>query len=168
MHAKPYYQSLLLMLLLSLGFWWGEGGGGIGALMQACIAAMIVSAVVFFIKMKLAFKALAYLCLSIVLMSAFLFGQASNGRAFNECVAHRGEVRALLQAYFQEHQHYPPTLSALNLAVSSAASSKVPCNRILRSSILNYQLTKQGYQLYFSDAFVSFTATESQPFDAHK
>jgi len=97
-------------------------------------------------------------------MSAFLFGQASNGRAFNECVAHGGEVRALIQAYFQEHQHYPPTLSALNLA----ASSKVPCNRILRPSILNYQLTKQGYQLYFGDAFVSFTATESQPFDAHK
>ena len=159
MRAKFIYQSIVVLILLIVAFWWGEGGGGIDAIISECIAAALVSAVVLFTQLKFVFKVFAYLCLSVLLVGAFLFGQSSNGRAFNECVECGEDARVLLESYFHEHQNYPATLSALN---------KVPCNRILRPSILDYQLTKHGYQLYFGDAFASFTATESQPFDAHK
>lgn len=159
MAEKLYFPSGLLILLLITAFWWGEGGGGIDATMSACIVAILVSAIVFFTQWKLLFKVSAYLGLSALFIAAFIAGQASNGRAFNECVAHGDDARTLLQAYFQVNQSYPATLSVLN---------SVQCNRILRSSILDYQLTKQGYQLYFGDSFVSFVATESQPFEAHK
>jgi hypothetical protein len=159
MNAKPYYQTVLPILLLIAAFWWGEGGGGIDAIMSACIAALLVSVVVFFTQLKRVFKVLAYLFLSALFIGAFIAGQASSGRAFNECVEHGNDARAKLQAYFLAHQSYPATLYELN---------QVPCNRILRASILSYQPTKQGYQLYFGDSFVSFTATESKPFEAHK
>jgi len=159
MTAKFYFPIGLLILLLIPAFWWGEAGGGIDAMMPASIVAIIVSSIVFFTRLKLALKIFIFLFLSASLVGAFLAGQASNGRAFNECLEHGEDARTLLQGYFQSHQNYPASLSAFN---------KVPCNRILHSSILNYQLTKRGYQLYFGDSFVSFTATESQPFEAHK
>lgn len=158
-NVKLYYQIAVPILLLIFAFWWGEGGGGIDAIISACMAALLVSVIVFFTKLKRVFKVLAYISLGALFIGAFVAGQASSGRAFNECVDHSDDVRALLQTYFQEHQSYPATLSALN---------RVPCNRILRSSILDYQLTKQGYRLYFGDSFVTFSATESQPFEAHK
>jgi hypothetical protein len=148
-----------LLFLCVIAFWWGEGGGGIDAIVSACIAALLVSPIVFFTKLKFFYKLFAYLCLSALFIGVFIAGQTSSGRAFNECVAHGDDARVLLQAYFQAHQSYPTALSELN---------KVPCPRILRSSILSYQPTTQGYQLYFSDSFVLFTATESQPFEAHK
>lgn len=159
MNTKLYYQTALPILMLIIAFWWGEGGGGIETLMSACIAALLVSVIVFFTQLKLVFKVLAYLSLNVLLAGALMAGQASIGRAFNECVEHGDDVRAQLQSYHQAHLSYPSTLSVFN---------KVPCNRILRPSILDYQLTKQGYQLYFGDSLVSFIATESRPFEAHK
>ncbi len=159
MNTKLYYQVATPILLLIVSFWWGEGGGGIEAIMLACIAALLVSSIVFFTQFKRVFKVFAYLILSTLFITAFIAGRASNGRAFNECVEHGDDARVLLQNYHQAHQKYPSTLRIFN---------KVPCNRILHPSILNYQLTKQGYQLYFGDALVLFMATESQPFEAHK
>ena len=159
MQIKLYLQTAVFVFLLIIIFWWGEAGGGIESTVQVLLISIFLSSAAFFIKKKLIYKLATYGVLVSLLMCAYQAGQASMGRAFNHCVEHGEDVRVDLQKYFEVHHRYPNVLAELD---------NKTCDRILRPSILSYLPVNQGYQLYFGDSFVSFTANESQPFEAHK
>jgi hypothetical protein len=65
-----------------------------------------------------------------------------------------------LQEYRQATGRYPMALSDLG--------RPLPCQPALWASLLVYTPTVRGYALSFGDALVTFSATESAPFEARK
>ncbi len=99
-------------------------------------------------------------CALVLFVATWFAGAHAFNHAFNECV-HRGEdVRVLLTRHYQERGEYPIELDALE--------APIPCGRITRPSVLVYEKTADGYELSFADWLVEHTATESEPFMAHK
>jgi hypothetical protein len=172
--VKAGTKELWLLASLAVGVvacWWGAARNGMFGFVWAFLAGLLITVVTLKIKQKL-FKEHGFfvrLAMGVVMlliwMTAYMLGQNSATRAFNSCISNGEEVRTALQAYYQKHKAYPNTLSDLN--------SKLPCDIDLRpiflnTSVLDYERTALGYKLYFGDSFASHTATESQPFEAHK
>lgn len=97
---------------------------------------------------------------SVLFAATFFFGSQSFGRAFNECVERSEDVRILLKNYYEKTNQYPEYLNELK--------HPIPCGRITRSTVLEYERSKTGYVLTFRDWLVEHTATESDAFMAHK
>jgi hypothetical protein len=164
-------NALVLVLWLFAGllacfytFWWGEAGLGLRVLTIVLIFGAVVCAILFFAIQrywpKLLLNSLLAVTLYVCWCGAYLLGNNSFGNAYNACVSDGESVRSALQSYYQAHQAYPASLSELNI--------KLPGERLLRPTLMNYSLTSLGYKLSFADLMVEFIATQSQPFQAHK
>ena len=105
MHKKLCIQACILFLLLIAAFWWGEAGGGIENIFRALLASLAFSSTALFLKIKWIYKLWIYLFSVVLMIAVFMFGQASMGKAFNNCVEHGEDVRVDLQKYFEEHHH---------------------------------------------------------------
>jgi len=150
----------LLLGLAVLGLWLGEGGlrpsdtallgaGVIGGLTVAMAASG-----------KVRGKALLGASSLVIFSAAWFAGSHSLAHAFNECVDRGEDIRALLREYHEETGEYPVNLDRLK--------TSIPCYQITRPSVLVYEKNAVGYKLSFGDWLVTHTATESEPFIAHK
>lgn len=162
-NALPFW--LITSLLTSTyAVWWGEAGLGLRVLAYVFLLGTVVCLVLFFVLQhfwpKLLQNSLLAMALFVCWCGAYLLGNNNFGEAYNDCVSQGESVRAALQSYHQAHLTYPANLSALNIDLPGA--------RVLRPNIMKYQTTKAGYNLSFDDLMVEHTATESDPFQAHK
>jgi hypothetical protein len=142
------------------GYWFGEGAllaRGELPVVGGVIACLVVTALVPGRWPLKVFAGVASLALYAV---AFYSGSLSFDRAFNECVARGEEVRVQLTEYRNRHNRYPEHLGQLE--------GFALCERITRPTILDYQKTRDGYELSFGDWLVEHKATESETFIAHK
>ena len=150
----------LALLLALFGFWLGEGGSPLWAvapIVSAFVAAVAVAVVV---PGKLWVKSVGGIASFAVYATALFSGWLSFTHAFGECVERGDEVRVQLSEYYKKKNHYPERLRQLE--------GFSLCSRITRPTILEYERTKSGYVLSFKDWLVEHTATESEPFIAHK
>jgi len=146
--------------LAVLAFWMGEAGGGFEGLFNALLGGLFLA--IFAAAWRGPVWRRVWLgvgSLSLWL-AAFMAGQHSAGDAFNDCVANGETVRLALAVYVKQHGTYPVTLAEL--------PGPLPCERLLRPSLLHYRLTNGGYELGFGDAMVQFMASESEVFEARK
>lgn len=95
-----------------------------------------------------------------VLAVGWVAGGQSSQRAYDECMARGEEVRSALAEFRAHAGGYPRSLDEI--------PRRLPCRRVLRGSLLKYELTGSGYALSFGDWLVSHSATESEGFMAHK
>lgn len=152
---------LLLAVLAGLsGFWLGETGRGVTGLFEGalgCLAAIVTAALgrgTWLLRLGRGLGVAA------VWWLAFLAGQQSAQDAFNRCMDEGEQVRAALAAYRLQHLGYPSDLAGMGRSL--------PCKPYLHASLLHYQLTPSGYELWFGDAFVTYRATELQGFEGRK
>lgn len=151
---------IFCVLFAGVGFWGGESGLPIWAVMPlvsgfvGCVMAVLIMPGVFW---KRALVGVGSLALFVV---TFSFGAQSFVRAFGECVERGEEVRTLLKNFYENKNQYPESLSELK--------QPLPCGRITRPTILNYEKNKTGYLLTFKDWLIEFMATESNAFIAYK
>jgi hypothetical protein len=161
----------LVFILLVLAFWWGELGAAFDILLA--IPASIVAGVAVVLLMKFVPQyfacprlkrwwqySLLALGLVAIFFASFKWGYTQYYTALNGCQAEGEQVRSALQRYHEQHQAYPASLKALNIAT--------PCRRYLHPSLLFYRLTSSGYELTYSDWMMLYRATEASGFDAHK
>lgn len=153
--------ALALAVLLSvLGFWLGEGGsppwsvlpiagGFVGCLIVALVA-----------PGKLSKKAAVGIGCLVLYSFTYFAGLRSFDHAFNDCVERGEEVRGLLREYYGKKSQYPERLNELE--------APLPCGRITRPTLLEYERREGGYILTLQDWLVQHTATESDPFMAKK
>lgn len=139
----------------------GVQGGGFGDFIAKLapillLAPLMAIAVVRRTAQRVAFAGL----LAAAGVAAMQAGSSERSRAFNECVERGEEVRQALEAYRHATGRYPVALSAL--------VQTLPCQPALWASLLVYTPTVPGYALSFGDALVTFSATESAPFEARK
>ena len=151
---------VLALALVVLGFWRGEGELPPWAPLTAAFGGVGCLVVAFAAPGKL-WKKAAFGVVSLLLyVAAYFAGAQSFGHAFGECVKKGEDVRVLLSEYNKKANQYPERLDQLE--------STIPCGRITRPNLLKYERTKSGYVLAFGDWLVEHTATESEPFMAHK
>jgi hypothetical protein len=140
----------------------GAQGGGMSHFVFELAAVLLLGpiiavAVVRQTRLRVVVVAL-YLIVGAAAMQA---GSTERARAFNECVERGEEVRDALKAYRQTTGRYPAALSDLG--------RPLPCQPALFwRSLLEYAPTDRGYALSFGDALVTFSASESAPFDPRK
>lgn len=153
-------------LIIALpGVWFGEAPSGFGgSYMVLFFSWPFIIALMFMlnvmIKQKWFINFFMGLFFLILLVVTFSVGQSKYRDAFNDCVVNGEKVRAALKVYYLKNNVYPKTLAELKITL--------PGNLIFHPNLLAYKTTKQGYLLRFSDHFVAFEATESQPFEPNK
>jgi len=152
---------LLLAVLAGLsGFWLGEAGRGVAGLVDGALGCLVAFVVAALWRASWLRRLGRGLGAAAVWWLAFLAGQQSVQAAFNRCFDEGEELRAALAAYRLQHPGYPSDLAAVG--------RPLPCKPYLHASLLHYQLTPSGYELWFGDAFVTYRATELQKFEGRK
>ncbi len=149
-----------MVLLSGIRFWLGEAGRPPWGALPIVVGIVGSTAIALTLAGRRVMKASAGAAMIAVYTLAFFCGLAFFGRAFNECVERGEEVRSLLREYHRSHNVYPEKLNQLR--------SPIPCVRISRSTVLTYQRTADGYALGFGDWLVHHTASQDEPFLAHK
>ncbi len=145
--------------------WVGESPADLGGRYFALLMGIpIIIALMFVLNLAIKQKWFVHFSVGfvflILLVVSFSIGSTSYQDAFNDCVEQGEGVRVALQKYYQKNKMYPKSLSDLTI--------NLPGQLILHPNILQYEPTKQGYLLRFSDNFIAFEATELLPFEAQK
>lgn len=79
-------------------------------------------------------------------------GQREFARAYDECVEQIHVVRDAINRYETERGEYPQRLTDLSI--------DLPCDCLLRDTILRYFSNERGYRLWFTNDRERITATE--------
>lgn len=151
---------IIVVLFGAAGFWFGEGALQPWAVLPATIGVVGCLAVSFIMPGKRRMKTLGGVASLVLYAAGFFAGSLSFSHAYNECVERGEEVRVQLSDYHRKTGRYPDRLAQLEVSG--------PGGRILRPTVLQYERTAGGYVLSFRDRLVEHTATESEPFMAHK
>ena len=147
-------------LLIVFGFWLGEGGSPPWAVAPIASALLTTALVAILMPGKLWVKSIVGSVFLVLYAVAVFLGTLSFNRAYSECVERGEAVRVQLSAHYKKKSQFPERLNQLE--------GLVLCGGIIRPTILHYERTKEGYALSFQDWLVEYTATESEPFTAHK
>jgi hypothetical protein len=138
-------------------FFGGEPARGISWLAVAGLTTLVVLGDLLGPPQRLPVR-LASVALTAGLFAAgWYLGVTELERAFDGCVARGEQVRQALAEHHRVHGSYPSSLEALAL-------SDLPGGRLLRSGLLEYSLTDDGYLLEFADASSRLTADEERGF----
>lgn len=159
-HMKRNVAIILVGLFVAVGFWFGEGALQPWAALPTTVGVIGCLVVVFIIPGKLWLKTLIGVASLVLYVVGYIVGSISFSHAYNECVERGEEVRVQLSEYHQKKDQYPERLDQLE--------GFGLCGRITRPNVLQYERTEGGYVLSFKDWLVEHTATESEPFMAHK
>ena len=103
-------------------------------------------------------KWLGALFLPSVLVLSWIVGATDQGNAYQDCMKKGEQLRGALSQYHKIHGHYPDDLTQLGWTT-------LPGKRFIGSTILKYEIRKDGYKMHFSGGPTSVVATESEPFE---
>ena len=155
---KYFFPLLLATFVISV--WLGESRDAIWEDLIWSGTVAIIAAVLSILMIKKKWVKIICAILTFVISALGLYlGEYSASRAFNDCAKNAENLRVALDVYHDNYGRYPKTISEL---------PTLPCRRFIRGSLLDYNLTEKGYSLEFSDWLITFSASESDPFIAHK
>ena len=143
-----------------MAFWLGEGGRGLFQIFPYLIALIGLVAIPNLISERRKNRTLIGILFIIFYAAAFYMGNFSFCRAYNSCIEDAEQVRTYLSNYKTIKGKYPDVLEDLNVPL--------PCSRCLRGTILEYESTASAYKIWFKDWLVEHSATNKEPFFAHK
>jgi hypothetical protein len=147
------------------GLWSGEVPSGFGgSFMVLFFGGPCIIALMFLLNLMIQQKWWVHLFVGtafmILLVMSFSIAEGKYHDAFNECVENGEKVRSALQDYYVRTKAYPNTLAELKM--------NLPGNLIFHPNLLQFEVTREGYLLRFSDNFITFEATHSKAFEANK
>ncbi len=151
---------ILVVLFGAVGFWLGEDALQPWAVLPIVVGVIGSAIVALIMSGKMGLRILIGIATFVLYVAGFFFGSFSFSHAYNECVERGEEVRVQLSEYRLKKGQYPECLNQLERFGL--------CGRLTRPTILQYKRTAGGYALSFKDWLVEHTATESEPFMAHK
>lgn len=152
--------AIYMLIAVIAGYWWGEHSRAILPLWDfISLITLIILANWPWQKAKALQIIIVTFCLIFTFAFCWKMGANNQHNTFNDCVQNGEQIREKLQAFYTQNKRYPASLSELTL--------DSPCMLVFPPQLLYYQLTPSGYNLEFGD-FVTHSATESAPFEAHK
>ena len=149
----------VLVLTGLAGLWFGERLAGLPEVPELVAVLVACGAAFATVRRRLARIGAGVLALA-TFTGSCLAGDWEAGRAYNAAVGECEEIRTALERYRGTTGGFPAELSELN--------RRLPGNRLLRGSIIDYSRAEHGYIFTISDWLVSHVATESAPCTAHK
>lgn len=124
------------------------------------LIAFILDIILFgkFLFQKNYLTSLSLIFIAFLVPGSILLGQLSFRNAINDCIENSEKVRQSIFDYYKSTGHYP------ELGKSPSDFTPQFCgHRFLNGSILSYERTQTGFRIFFSDGFVYYEATESEP-----
>lgn len=89
--------------------------------------------------------------IGLAMVIGLFIGQREFARAYDECVLRASLVQEAIERYEAKNDEYPQRLT--DLAID------LPCDCLLRDTILHYFSNERGYRLWFTNDFEKVTAT---------
>lgn len=151
---------ILSLSFTAIAFWLGEAGKGIFQIAPYAIGSLGCVVIAMTCTKKKKIKILTTIAFATLYACSFYLGDVSFYRTFNNCIIDAETIRHNLQNYYKSKESYPSTLEQLKITI--------PCQRVIRGSLLEYRLTESGYNLSFRDWLTEHVATESETFMAQK
>ena len=148
------------VILAITAVWIGEAESGLPSVLEIAVPVVGACTVAIVTAHTRARRALVGVLTFVTLITSILLGRHEGAMAFNDCVANAESVRPLLRDYKRRHGEFPGSLSKLGAAL--------PCQRLLRGTLLAYEPSGDGYDLYFGDWLVTHSASDSHGFGARK
>jgi len=151
---------LSTIILFFLSFWLGESGKGLIQVYPFIIGLVGTLTIPYLISNRWKHRT-AYAVLFILFYTAaFYMGNLSFDRTYRTCLKEAEQIRTALSIYKTENGKYPDNLDNLNMPL--------PGSRCLRGTILEYESTASNYTISFKDWLIEHSATDKEPFMAHK
>lgn len=148
------------ILFLVVAFWLGEAGKGLFQIYPYLLGFIGAGIVSYLASNKLKHRAIVCLSFIVLYCSAFYVGDLSFYHSFNKCIDEAENIRIVLSEFERTNGKYPNSLAELKI--------QLPCSRVLRGSLLHYESSGSRYKIWFEDWLIEHSATESEPFTAHK
>lgn len=154
---RKFISAALLAITGLTGFWLGED-------FLPLISSWVLLAL---IALPLATAALAphkdsfhvrttLMAAALLFIGAWFAGQTAANRAFDDCLARGEEVRLTLRNYRLQQGRFPQRLDDLDI--------DLPGQRLLHSTLMNYQAKEGDYRLSFANALVEYVANARYSF----
>ena len=148
------------IIFLFVAFWLGEAGRGLFCIFPYIIGLIGIVAIPYLMSKRLKYRTIVGFLFIVFYAAAFYMGGLSFYQAYNNCLEAAEQIRTDLSEYKNRNGRYPHVLDDLNIPL--------PCSRCLRGTILEYESTSSNYKLWFKDWLVEHSATDKEPFIAHK
>lgn len=158
MNKTIAFISSIILLLVS--FWLEEAGKGIFQITPYCIGILGTVAIQYLVSKKWKYRISSGFSFLILFIAAFFIGDLSFYRAYNTCIEQAEQVRIALSEFKMKNGNYPLALDDLKISL--------PCSRCLQGTILEYESSGSEYKILFRDWLVEHSATDKEPFLAHK
>ncbi|MDY0267455.1 hypothetical protein [Trichloromonas sp.] len=152
---------ICLGLAALAGWWLGEGGVPLGSLSGAALLLLFVfGAAGLAPSPRRQEKYYVMAAALILILGSWSAGQATNRRAFHECLERGNVIRASLESFHQKQGHYPESLDELTV--------DLPGRRRLHPDLLDYRRLDDNYELTFFRDNLRFAAGRHVPFSAQR
>lgn len=151
---------LITLIFFVISFWLGESGKGLFQSSPYIIGLIGMVIVLFVVSKSWGYRiAFAFLFVAFYAVTFYL-GNMSFSHTYNTCINDAEQIRTALSNYKIKNGSYPDDLKDLTIPL--------PCSRILRGSIIEYEKIGTSYKLSFRDWMVEHSATDKEPFVSHK
>lgn len=162
--SPPLRQGLCLIWLgqaALVGLGLGEGGIPLGSPAGAAVLLILVFAAGGLAPSPRRKEKYYVMAAALILfLGSWSAGQASDRRAFAECLERGEEVRAALEVFRHDRGRYPEKLELLAV--------ELPGRRWLHPDLLHYRRLKDDYELTFFRGNLRFAAGRHLPFSAQR
>lgn len=91
----------------------------------------------------------------LAMFAGLVVGQQAFARAFDECIGRAPAVQRAIADYTGKRGDYPHVLADLEI--------DLPCDCVLRDSILHYAYNERNYRLWFTDDRQTYSGTNRAP-----
>lgn len=154
--------TLLAATSAATGLWFGEDLDAPFPSMAALVAAVAISGTFgLALRQPVWLRIGASLGIVVLFGGGWSIGDRERSQAYNECRNSGDSVLAALRAYRTTNGEFPASLSVLSI--------RIPCQRTLRGTILEYSSQKYAFTLSFGDWLMSNSANQdSSTFQVHK
>jgi hypothetical protein len=152
--------AILTTIFLFIAFWLGEAGKGLFQISPYMVGLIGIISISYLISNNWKYRTISGFTFLILFSVAFFMGDLSFYRAYNSCAEKAEGIRTSLSEFKTKNGNYPAELDKLN--------TPLPCSRCLRGTILEYESTGSNYRIWFKDWLVEHSATDKEPFLAHK
>jgi hypothetical protein len=159
-NMKKLIVIVSTIFLLFVSFWLGEAGNGLFQFYPFIFGLVGIVALSFLFSKNWKYRSTYALICIVLYATAFYLGNVSFYRAYNACLEDAEQIRIALSDYKDKTGKYPDVLNDLNRTL--------PCSRCLRGTIFKYESTTSNYRIWFTDWLVEYSATDKEPFLAHK
>ena len=150
---------VLILLSFAIAFYLG-GSGNTSGLGLSILLGLATSIIALLWQRGMAKRVVVVLVAIVFTYIGYRFGSAEFSNAYNDCVQRAEQTRLAILAFHSKQGRFPSTIDEADLNTCG--------RRIFRPQLLSYTPKGNDFELSFSDSFVTWRGSKSEPMEARK